>query len=108
MESELFALATSSEEASWLRNLLSDIPIWERPIPAILIHYDSTAAIDLIKASYYNGKKRQIRRKYNTIRGFLTTGAVRVDYIRSDENLDDPLKKGLAEKRCGIHLKRWD
>ncbi|XP_074348957.1 secreted RxLR effector protein 161-like [Apium graveolens] len=57
MESELFALSTASEEASWLRNFLSDIPIWERLIPAILIHCDSTATIDLVQASYYNGKK---------------------------------------------------
>lgn len=99
MESELFALATASEEASWLRNLLSDIPLWDRPIPAILIHCDSTAAIDLVKNRYYNGKKRQIRRKHNTVRDYLTTGSVRVDYIRSDDNLADPLTKGLAREK---------
>ena len=42
MESEMIALATASEEAGWLRNLLSEIPLWERPIPAVLIHCDST------------------------------------------------------------------
>ncbi|KAA0058061.1 pentatricopeptide repeat-containing protein [Cucumis melo var. makuwa] len=45
MESEMIALAIASEEASWLRNLLSEIPTWEIPTPAILIHCDSTAAI---------------------------------------------------------------
>ena len=45
MESEMIALATASEEADWLRNLLSDIPLWEKPIPAVLIHCDSTATI---------------------------------------------------------------
>ena len=45
MELELIALATASEEARWLRNLLSDTLLWEKPIPAVLIHCDSTTAI---------------------------------------------------------------
>ena len=45
MESEMITLATTSEEASWLRSLLAEIPLWERLILAVLIHCDSTAAI---------------------------------------------------------------
>ncbi|XP_077215577.1 secreted RxLR effector protein 161-like [Tasmannia lanceolata] len=56
MESELIALTSVFEEASWLRNFLSDIPIWERPAPAVLIHCDSTAAIGRGHNKYYNGK----------------------------------------------------
>ena len=41
----MISLAITSEEADWLRNLLSDIPLWEKPIPAVLIHCDSTATI---------------------------------------------------------------
>ena len=46
MEFEMIALATASEETSWLRSLLAEIPLWERPISAVLIHCDSTAAIE--------------------------------------------------------------
>ncbi|CAL9017449.1 unnamed protein product, partial [Prunus brigantina] len=99
MESEMIALAMASEEAGWLRNLLSDTPLWERPIPAVLIHCDSTAAIAKVQNHYYNGKRRQIRRKHSTIREFLSNGAVRVDYVRSDENLADSLTKGLAREK---------
>ncbi|TYK22232.1 pentatricopeptide repeat-containing protein [Cucumis melo var. makuwa] len=45
MESKMIALTAASEEASWLQSLLSEIPTWERSIPAILIHCDSTVAI---------------------------------------------------------------
>ncbi|XP_040867755.1 secreted RxLR effector protein 161-like [Glycine max] len=58
MESEMIALATASEEASWLRSLHAKISLWERPIPAVLIHCDSTAAIAKIENHYYNDKKR--------------------------------------------------
>jgi hypothetical protein len=99
MESEMIALATASEEASWLRCLLSEIPLWEKPMPAVLIHCDSTAAIAKIENRFYNGKKRQIRRKHNTVREMITKGAVRVDHVRTDENLADPLTKGLAREK---------
>ncbi|KAM1646199.1 hypothetical protein ACFXTN_007260 [Malus domestica] len=72
MESELIALATASEEAGWLRNLLSDTPFWEKPIPAVLIHCDSTTTIAKVQNRYYNGKRRQIRRKHNTVRDYLS------------------------------------
>ena len=67
--------------------------------PAILTHFDSTTAITKVQNRYYNGKRRQIRRKYNTITEFLTSGAVRVDHIRIDENLADHLTKGLAREK---------
>ncbi|KAK2429298.1 putative mitochondrial protein [Trifolium repens] len=99
MESEMIALAAASEEASWLRCLLAEIPLWEKPLPAVLIHCDSTAAIAKIENRYYNGKKRQIRRKHSTIRGLISNGAVRVDYVRTDKNLADPLTKGLTREK---------
>jgi len=57
MEFETIALATASEEASWLRSLLAEIPLWEKPLPAVLIHCDSTTTIAKIKNRYYNGKR---------------------------------------------------
>ena len=80
-------------------NLLSNTPLWEKPIPAILIHCDSTVAIAKVQNRYYNGKMRQIRCKHSTVRDYLSNGAVRVDHIRSEENLADPLTKGLAREK---------
>ena len=36
MEAELTALDTSGGEAEWLRDLLMDLPVVEKPVPAIL------------------------------------------------------------------------
>ena len=41
METELTALDTASTEAEWLRELLSDLPVVEKPIPAILMNCDN-------------------------------------------------------------------
>ena len=67
MEAELIALSLASEEASWLRDLLSEIPMWEKPILPVLIHCDSTATIGRVLNKYYNSKSRYIRRKHSTV-----------------------------------------
>jgi hypothetical protein len=99
MEAELIALTSASEEVNWLRDLLYEIPLWEKPIPPILIHCDSTAAISRVRNHYYNGKSRPIRRKHSTVRSYLSSGIVNVDYIKSCDNLADPFTKALARER---------
>ena len=99
METELIALTLASEETNWLRDLLYEIPLWEKPIPPILIHCDSTAAIGKVKNSYYNGKSRPIRRKHSTMRSYLSGGIITMDYIKSNDNLVDLFAKALAKDR---------
>ena len=99
MGSEIIALATASEEAGWLRSLLAEIPLWEKPLADVLIHCDSTASIAKIKNCYYNGKRRQIHRKHNTVRDYIKIGAVRVDHVHNNDNLTNPLTKGLAREK---------
>ncbi|XP_038904296.1 uncharacterized protein LOC120090650 [Benincasa hispida] len=83
MESEIIALATASEETGWLRSLPSEIPLWEKSAPTILIHCDSTAAIAKVQNLYYDGKRQQICHKHSTIKEFLTT-ASRAASIRKE------------------------
>lgn len=99
MEAELIALASASEEAGWLRDLLFEMPMWEKPVPPILIHCDSTAAIGRVQSKYYNGKSRSVRRKHSTVRSYLSKGAINIDYVRSGDNLADPLTKALAREK---------
>ena len=110
MEAELIALASASEEANWLRDLLHEIPLWEKPIPPILIHCDSTATIGKVRNRFYNGKSRPIRRKHNTVRSYLSNDIINIEYIKSCDNLADPLTKALTRERVwntsrGMRLK---
>ena len=41
MEAELNALDTATIEAEWLRELLMDLPVVEKPVPAILMNCDN-------------------------------------------------------------------
>jgi hypothetical protein len=102
MEAELIALASASEEAGWLRDLLSEIPMWEKPMPPVLIHCDSTTTIGRVQNKYYNGKSRSIKRKHSTVRSYINNGTINVDYIRIGDNIADPLTKTLAKEKIWI------
>ncbi|RVW87884.1 Retrovirus-related Pol polyprotein from transposon TNT 1-94 [Vitis vinifera] len=95
MESEFIALDKCGEEAEWLRHFLEDIPRWSKLVPPICIHCDSQSAIGRAQSNMYNGKSRHIRRRHNTIRQLLSTGVISVDYVKSKDNIADPLTKGL-------------
>ena len=63
---------------------------------AICIHCDSQSAIGRAQSSMYNGKSRHIRRRHNTVRQLLANGIISIDYVKSKDNLADPLTKGLS------------
>ena len=98
MESEFIALNKAGEEAEWIRNFLEDIPFWPKPVGPICIHCDSQAAIGRAGSFMYNGKSRRIRRRHNTIRHLLSSGIITIDYVKSSDNVSDPLTKGLVRE----------
>ncbi|PHT54170.1 hypothetical protein CQW23_08632 [Capsicum baccatum] len=98
MESKFIALDKAGEKAEWLRNFLEDIPYWPKPVAPICIHYDRQAAIGRAGSMMYNGKSRHIRRRYNTIRKLLSSGIITIDYVKSKDNVSDPLTKGLSRE----------
>ena len=98
MESEFIALNKAGEEAEWLRQFLKDIPLWQKPVPAICIHCDNQAAISGQNV-IYNGKSRHIRRRHNTVKQLLSNKIISIDFVSSKDNLADPLTKGLSGER---------
>ncbi|KAF3619407.1 hypothetical protein FXO38_27844 [Capsicum annuum] len=46
----------------------------------------------------YNGKSYHIRRRHNTIREFLSSKIITIDYVKSKDNVSDPLTKGLTRE----------
>ena len=58
----------------------------------------------------YNGKSRHILHGHNTIRQLLSSGVISLDYVKSKDNIVDPLtrllNKELVEKSSnGMGLK---
>ncbi|PHU05342.1 hypothetical protein BC332_26164 [Capsicum chinense] len=112
MESEFITLDKVGEEVEWLRHFLDDIPYWPKPVATVCIHCDSQAAIGRAGSVMYNGKSRHIRRRHNTVRELISSGIIIVDYVKSKDNMPDPLTKDLSREGVertskGMGLRPW-
>ncbi|PHT83444.1 hypothetical protein T459_11887 [Capsicum annuum] len=98
MESEFIALDKASEKAEWFRNFLEDIPYWPKSVVPVCIHCDSQAEIGRAGSIMYNVKSHHIRRRHNIIRELLSSGIITIEYVKSKDNMSDPLTKGLSRE----------
>jgi hypothetical protein len=97
MEAELAALDTATIEAEWLRELLMDLPIVEKPIPAILMNCDNLTVIVKVNSSKDNMKSsRHVKRRLKSVRKLRNTGVIALDYIHTSKNLADQFTKVLS------------
>src|SRR3954471_9266919 len=97
MTAELTALDKSCTEAEWLRELLMDLPVVEKPIPAILMNCDNQTVIVKAKSSKENMQSnKHIRMRLKSVRHLRNSGVIALDYIQSAKNLEDPFSKGLS------------
>ncbi|KAF3684810.1 putative F-box/LRR-repeat protein-like [Capsicum annuum] len=93
-----FGIAKTPLDASFALRKNEDIPYWPKPVAPVCIHCDSQAAIGRAGSMMYNGKSRHIRRRHNTVRELLSSGIITVDYVKSKNNVSDPLTKGLSRE----------
>nr|AAN05391.1 putative reverse transcriptase [Oryza sativa Japonica Group] len=89
MEAELTALDTATVEAEWLRELLMDLPVVEKPVPAILMNCDNQTVIIKVISSKDNMKSsRHIKRRLKYVRKQKNSGVIALDYVQTAKNLD--------------------
>jgi hypothetical protein len=112
MEAELTALDTTTVEAEWLRELLMDLPVVEKLVPAILVNCDNQTVIVKVNSAKDNAKSsRHIKRRLKSVRKLRNSRVISVIYISTEKNLADPFTKGLsrnvienASRKMGIRL----
>ena len=97
MEAELTALDTTSSEAEWLRDLLMDLPVVEKPIPAISMNCDNLTVITKVNSSKDNMKStRHVKRRLKSVRKLRNFRVIALDYVHMSNNLADQFTKGLS------------
>src|SRR6185437_2732316 len=112
MEAELTTLDTATVEAEWLRDLLMDLHVVEKPVPAILMNCDNQTMIVKVNSAKDNAKSsRHVKRRLKSVRKLRNSGVISVTYIQIDKNLADPFTKRLsrnvidsASKEMGMRL----
>ena len=112
MEAELTASDTASSEAEWLHDLLMDLPIVEKPKPAISMNCDNQTVITKVNSSKDNMKStRHVKRRLKSVRKLRNSGVIALDYVHTSNNLVDQFTKGLsrnmiesASREMGLRL----
>ena len=95
MEVELIALDTVTVEAKWLCELLMDLPIVEKPIPAIIMNCDNQTVIVKVNSSKDNMKSsRHVKRRLKSVRKLRNSGVIALYYVQTAKNLADQFTKG--------------
>ena len=88
---------TAIVEAEWLRELLMDLPVVEKPIPAILMNCDNQTVIVKVNSSKDNMKSsRHVKSWLKSIRKMRNSGVIALDYVQTAKNLADPFTKDLS------------
>jgi hypothetical protein len=76
MKAELTVLDTASAETEWLCELLSDLPVVEKPIPAILMNYDIQIVITKVNSAKDNMKSlRHVKRCLKSVKKLKKLGS---------------------------------
>jgi hypothetical protein len=79
MEAELAALDTATVEADWLRELLMDLSIVEKQLPAIMINCDNQTVIAKVDSSKDNmNSSRHIKRRLKLVKKMRNSGVITV------------------------------
>ena len=60
---------------------------------AISLYCDSEATISRAYSNIYNGKSKHISIRHGYIRELITNGVITIIYVKSVNNLADPLTK---------------
>ena len=74
-----------------------DLPIVEKPIPAILINCDNQTVIIKVNSSKDNMKSsRHMKRWLKSVRKLRNSGVIALDYVETAKNVAYQFTKGLS------------
>ena len=96
-EAEYIALASTAQEAVWMRQLTTELG--NLPETATVIYEDNQSAISMTKNPQYHGKAKHIAIKYHFICEQVSNGTVNLQYCPTEEMVADMFTKGLSRER---------
>jgi len=75
------------------------LPLLNKPIPPIPVHRDTQVAIYKVTSKNFNEKRRHLRVRHKSIRNLISHGVISLDFVRSLNNIGDPLITGLTHQQ---------
>jgi len=76
--------------------MLLDIKLWSQPMLVISLYYNNEATMSRAYNNVYNGKWRHISIQHGYVWELIANRIIIIAYVKSVNNLADPLIKGLS------------
>eukprot|EP00253_Pinus_taeda_P035352 PITA_35352 len=92
-EAEYMAASLASCEAIWLRKML--FSLFGQPLRPSVIYCDNQSCIKLTENPVFHDRSKHIGIKYHFIGDYVQKGAVKLEYIPTNEQVADILTKAL-------------
>jgi hypothetical protein len=96
-KAEYITTCSASSEAVWLRKLLARL--FDLELEVTCIWCDNQSCIKLSKNPVFHDKSKHIKIRYHYIRDMVQRGAVRLQYVATDEQVVGVLTKPLSRVR---------
>ena len=93
-EAEYVVACSASFEEVWLQKLLSDL--FDLQLEVTCIFGNKQSCMKLSKNPVFHDKSKHIDTKFRYIRDMVQRGAVKLQYVAIDEQIDDIVTKPLA------------
>jgi hypothetical protein len=96
-EAEYIAAATGACQGVWLARLLADMTDTAVGVPMLKV--DNKSALSLIKNPVHHDRSKHIDVRFHLIREYANRGQIKVDFIRTEDQLGDVLTKPLGKSK---------
>jgi hypothetical protein len=93
IEAKYMAASQASCKAIWLRKLL--VGLFGQELSLTVIHCDNQSCINLSENPVFHDKLKHIEIKYHFIRDWVQCGAMKLQYISTDQQVANILTKAL-------------
>ena len=104
MHAEFVACYGAAVQATWLRNLISELSIVDSVTRPILLYWDNLAAVLFAKNNKNISGSKHMDIKYLTTKELVKKGDITVEHIRTEDMIVDPLTKGLRPNKYQKHV----
>jgi hypothetical protein len=94
-EIEYIAASTAARQSLWLGRLLADL-MMKTEVEPVVLQVDNQSAISLCKNPVLHELSKHIEIRYHFIRDCVDDGSIVVQYVCTNEQLDDILTKPLS------------
>ena len=104
MEAEFISCFQASNQAIWLRNFVTGLQIMETIQSPLKIYCDNNSAVLYSNNNRSSTKSKHIGIKFLAVKERVQNGLIDIEHIGTDQNIADPLTKGLIPKDYHRHV----